>query len=268
MTIVTTGEGLDLAVNEYGPPEGPPVLLLAGTAMEQMMWAAQVSALSDTYRVVTFDSRDVGGSARAAAPYDTAQLADDAAAVLEASGIGSAHVVGVSLGGCVAQQLALRRPELVRSVCTTSTWARTDAHLRAQFRFWIDLAERAGWAMVFRLMSFQAFSSETLEMLADVIDGMGEAMAATFELEPFRRQVLADLGHNLEDADLASITAPFLSLWGTEDLLVRRRHAEQLGAGVKDGRFDTIPGVSHSVMADHPERFNAILLEWLAAHTG
>ncbi len=263
---VTTSDGLRIVGEESGNPGGPPVLLIAGTTMPRSMWSPTVMGLADRYRIFTFDSRDVGDAERAKVPYDSARIADDAVAVLDAFDVDRVQAAGFSLGGCVALQIALRHPERLISLSTASCWARVDEHLRRQFGFWKELVQTCGWEMQFKLMSFMSFSNETLEAMGEQIDLVGKGLAATFDRDAFLRQVDVDLNHSLSDEELGRIQVPLLALWGTADLLVPRKHAQQLAAAVPRAEYGEIDGVSHSVTVDHPERYIGILRDWLARH--
>ena len=106
---------------------GDPVLLVAGLSMPGAMWSPQVKALPPE------------------PVYTTAQLADDAAALLRELKIARAHVVGLSMGGTVTQELALRHAPLVRSLTLVSTWATADARFVRVVESWVSLASRARW---------------------------------------------------------------------------------------------------------------------------
>src|SRR5262245_13162065 len=122
---------------------GDPVLLLSALSMPGAMWAPQVKALAPHFRVVTFDNRGVGETDLPPEPvYTMTQLADDAASLLGELKIPRAHVVGLSMGGTVAQELALRHPRLVRSLVLVSTWARADARFVQVVESWMALASR------------------------------------------------------------------------------------------------------------------------------
>jgi pimeloyl-ACP methyl ester carboxylesterase len=115
---ITAADG-ELWVESRG--EGPDVLLIAGLGDPLETWEAQFQGLADRYRLVAFDNRGSGRSPLTEEPLTVASMADDAAQVLDARGVGSAHVVGHSGGSVVAQELALRRPDLVRSLTLVGT---------------------------------------------------------------------------------------------------------------------------------------------------
>src|SRR2546421_5573447 len=101
--------------------EGPPILLIMGLGLSGGAWWRTVPVLSRRFRVITFDNRGVGQSRSFTYSYTTEAMADDAASVLDSAGIARAGVYGISLGGMVAQQLALRHPKRVESLVLGAT---------------------------------------------------------------------------------------------------------------------------------------------------
>ena len=96
--------------------DGPPVLLIAGQGMTLDGWWSTIPVLARSFRVIAFDNRDTGRSSHVALPYSVTQMADDAIAVLDAAQVERSHVYGLSLGGMVAQELALRHPDRVEGL--------------------------------------------------------------------------------------------------------------------------------------------------------
>ncbi len=123
--------------------QGPDVLLIAGLGDPAEAWQPQLYGLSDRYLLIACDNRGAGRTPLPERGLSATAMADDAAALLSALEIPSAHVVGFSMGGAIAQELALRHPELVRRLVLVSTYARPDALWRAQLNFWRWLAEVA-----------------------------------------------------------------------------------------------------------------------------
>src|SRR5688500_10290610 len=135
-------DGFEMYVDQVG--EGPDVLLIGGLGDTVESWQFQLDGLADRYRVTAFDNRGEGRTPLPEGERVTAQLmADDAAVVLEALDISSAHVAGFSGGSIIAQELALRHPERVRSLVLQSTWAALDGYGERMGNFWRFLIENA-----------------------------------------------------------------------------------------------------------------------------
>jgi pimeloyl-ACP methyl ester carboxylesterase len=129
---VRAGE-LDIWTEQVG--EGPDVLLIGGLGDTVESWQFQLDGLADRYRLTAFDNRGAGRTAMPDRPVSVEGMADDAAGVLHALGVFSAHVAGFSGGSVISQELALGHPELVRSLVLQSTWAVMDSYLRSWGRF-------------------------------------------------------------------------------------------------------------------------------------
>jgi pimeloyl-ACP methyl ester carboxylesterase len=138
---VIANDGARLHVIEQG--KGDPVLWLQGLNAPASAWAVQLAHFAQSHRGIAPDARGVGKSDAPPGPYTTRQMAGDAIAVLDAFGIESAHLVGLSLGGATAQELALHAPERVRSLALLSSFAAQDPRGRALLHAWRELYPRA-----------------------------------------------------------------------------------------------------------------------------
>src|SRR5438309_32797 len=144
---VSGREGVDLVVETAGAAEAvgqaPPVRLINGLSAPAVNWALQAKALARHFQVVVFDNRGVGETDLPPEPvYTTGQMAEDAAALLRHLKIARAHVLGASMGGTIAQELALRYKHLVRSLTLLCTWSEADARFLHTVEAWMSLANR------------------------------------------------------------------------------------------------------------------------------
>jgi pimeloyl-ACP methyl ester carboxylesterase len=236
--------GLDIWTEQVG--QGPDVLLIGGLGDTVESWQFQLDGLADRYRLTAFDNRGAGRTAMPEGPVSAELMADDAAAVLRALEVPSAHVAGFSMGSAIAQELALRHPELVRSLVLMSTYARPDALVRSQFNFWRWLPEVAPSDRAF----FEAFFTWVYTPRAHA-DGLvdrvvEEALAFPHQqsVEAFQAQVDVCLMHDTADR-LLEIAAPTLVLSGELDIILPPRFGRSVAAAIPNARFDVMPGEAH-----------------------
>jgi pimeloyl-ACP methyl ester carboxylesterase len=246
----------ELWVEQRG--EGPDVLLLCGLGDPIEAWEPQLEGLSDRYRLTAFDNRGAGRTKLSADGTTVATMADDAAAVLRGLGIGSAHVMGFSGGSAVAQELALRHPDLTRSLVLMSTYAVCDTYARSMFAFWRWMAERApddrAMLEAFFLWVYTPRAHES-GMVAQLIDD-----ALAFEhpqsTEDFVAQIDALVAHDALDR-LAGIEAPTLVLAGEIDIIFPPRFGQVVADRIPGAEFEVLPGEAHQPFQENPDAFNA-----------
>jgi pimeloyl-ACP methyl ester carboxylesterase len=240
---------------------GPDVLLLGGLTDTVESWQFQLDGLCERYRLIAFDNAGAGRSPlpRADEVFDSTTMADDAVTVLRAVGVdGLVHVAGFSGGAQIAQQLALRNPELVRSLVLVSTWARQDAYFRAMldsFRWLVDAAptERAALEAFFLwIYTPRAHEDGTVSAIID------EALATPSAQPPeaFVRQLEAFTSHYLID-ELHRIDAPTLVLAGGLDIAAAPRYGKEVADAIPGAVFELWPTEAHQPFQEVPEAFNA-----------
>jgi len=132
MSIAKVGAN-DLFYETHG--DGDPLLLIMGLAADSTAWLFQVPEFAGHYRTIVFDNRGVGRSSKPAGPYTIHEMADDAAGLLDVLHVPRAHVVGVSMGGMIAQELVLRHPERVHGLVLACTYPEPDADIERNRRF-------------------------------------------------------------------------------------------------------------------------------------
>jgi pimeloyl-ACP methyl ester carboxylesterase len=277
MSTVTVGD-VELYYEEHG--SGDPLLLIMGLAADSTAWLFQLPAFSERYRTIVFDNRGVGRSAKPAGPYTIRQMGDDAAGLLRTLGIDRAHVVGVSMGGMIAQELALQHPERVRSLVLACTFPEPDDEVRlgretsltqlggtvdADGKVTIDLAT-IDPMMIFQTLLPKVFSPAFLmNQLPTLMQLFGGALQYGFSIEAILAQVDAVMGHTATGR-LRDIEAPTLVLTGDSDLLIPPANSEILAKEIPGATLVKIPGGTHGFNFETPELFNKEVLDFLAAH--
>jgi pimeloyl-ACP methyl ester carboxylesterase len=255
--LVSVGD-VELWVEQRGT--GPDVLLIAGLSDPAEAWTFQLEGLADRYRVTAFDNRGAGRSPMPPDGFTVMDMADDAAALLRALGIEQAHVAGFSGGSATAQHLALRHPDLVRSLVLTSTWPRADAYLRRVMEFlqWLPDVAPSERAMLeaFFVWIYTARAHE-IGMVDEIID---DALAFPFPQSPeaFQRQLRAWGVHDTFDR-LPEIRVPALVIAGAEDIVTPPRYSRQVADLIPGAEFVVLPGEAHQPFQESPDQFNALV---------
>jgi 3-oxoadipate enol-lactonase len=240
--------------------EGAPVLLVMGLGLSAGAWWRTVPVLASRLRVITFDNRGVGRSQAFSHAYTTEAMADDAVAVLDAAGLDRAHVYGISLGGMVAQQLALRHPERVRSLVLGATSpggpraVRPEAEVLAFFRRRLRMgAEEAAWASV----EFNYGPRCRTEHFERIEEDVARRRASPFAERAYRAQMFAGAMHNCYGR-LPSIAVPTLVVHGHHDRMIPVANAHLIAERIPDARLRILDESGHLYPTEEPEVDEAI----------
>lgn len=262
-------QGCRLAYDVRG--SGPAVLLVQGVGVQGDGWRPQTDALAERLACVTFDNRGMGRSQPAGAAITVAQMAEDARAVLDAAGVAAAHVVGHSLGGLVAVQLALTTPERVRSLALLCTFAsgRAAAPLTARMmvlgfraRFGTRRMRRRGFlALVLAPGALAEVDADAEAARLAVLFGHDLADQPPVVTDQLRAMRAADASARL--AELAGV--PTLVVSAAHDPIAPPRAGRSLAAGIPGARYVEVADASHGLPITHADRVNALLLEHIAA---
>lgn len=245
----------------------PPLVLIMGMGGSCRGWLAlQVPDFAKTRRVVIFDNRGVGETDDPGGPFSTADLANDTAALLDVLQIDRADVLGVFMGGMIAQELALGHPDRVDRLVLVGTWARADAKRRMLIEKWREMM-KSGVSYEIQVLErlLWTLSDETLEQ-TDLIEEMVRRHLTERTPVPsdvFVRQCDACLGHDTRER-LAELTHPTLVVCGQQDSLTPPALHRELTVALPDAHLVTIPSAAHLVMAETAQRFNQAVLQFLS----
>ncbi|HLE24323.1 MAG TPA: alpha/beta fold hydrolase [Thermodesulfobacteriota bacterium] len=268
--------------------EGKPLLLIEGLGYSSWMWFKQIPALSRKYKVIVFDNRGVGNTDKPDREYTMEIMADDAAGLLKALGIDSAHVLGVSMGGFIAQELALKYPDMVRGLVLVSTSFGGEGSMPRGSNLWntfvklwglmpdvIEFSNKGNVAMPLinslcltpkekiRYGLSLAFTPEYFINHPGEIDRIVERRLA--DKQPsyaWKHQLIA--GMNFYAADrVHRIKAPTLVITGSEDRVVPPERSKRLAEEVPNSRFITFEETGHLLFIERAEEFNEIVLSFL-----
>ena len=258
--------GIDVNYVEAG--SGDPVLLIMGFGGDHLAWAFQTPVFAQKYRVIAFDNRGAGQSDVPDIPYTTRMMAEDAVGLLDHLKIERAHVIGVSMGGMIAQELALNHPRRVRSVQLHCTLARPDRYMHALIENWRVVRSKVTPEEWMRIVALWLFAPSTYVERPEFVETIiqtGIANPHPFTLTGFLRQGDAVRSHDTLER-LGTLATPALVSVADDDILVPARFARQLAAAVPGATLTTLERAGHCYFWERPEAFNAMCLEFLERH--
>lgn len=248
--------------------DGEPLLCVMGLSADHLGWTLQVPAWSARFRTVVFDNRDVGQSFHAAGPYEVSDMAHDTLALADGLGLHQFHLLGMSLGGTIAQEVALAVPDRVRTLTLVVTyawagrWGREFARLWGRAAAQRDDEEHQDWLIL------QTVSQEFYEN-AQGVEFMRNVMLSNPYPQPrdaFIRQLDAGARHDTRDR-LGTLAMPVHVIAGEHDLLVPRWKSEEIAQLVPGARLSILPGAPHGLNIERAEEFNPLVLDFLQAQT-
>lgn len=242
--------------------EGTPILLINGLSSPSAVWFRVVPLLSPHHRVITFDNLGTGRTRTPPGPYTMAMLADAAAAVVQDTGESAAHVLGISLGGLIAQELALEHPGMVSSLTLVATHAGAPHMINDQDS--LDAIARAADLPAeerTRYLADLVYANTTPRARIDE-DLALRAQHPTSE-EGYRGQLEGTVGWERLD-ELHTIACPTLVLHGAKDLLVSVSNARQLAAQIPTARLTVLDDCGHQLFTDQPDIGASAVLDFLS----
>ena len=249
--------------------DGPPLVLLMGIGYDSSLWSlAQVPALSTQFQVVLMDNRDAGRSSKADHPYRIADMADDVAGLLDALGVQRSHLLGLSMGGLIAQEFALRHADRLDRLVLTGTGAAPARSAVDPIQIWSWVKTNDPTGEVFGGQQFVSLFSTAFLRNSDAVRDTAEMLASNpypMGVEAYARQAKAYLQFDSLDR-LGTISAPTLVIVGEQDLLTPPWIAREVADAIPGSQFEVIrgDGSSHVVPIERPDDFNRLVSDFLA----
>ena len=242
-----------------------PVVLVQGLGADRTGWAMQRFAFAPRHRTVLLDNRGVGRSEKPAGPYSLIDMADDVVAVLDDADIASAHIVGASMGGVIAQILAVNNPERVASLTLACTACRNHEWRHELMLEWVDIAQSQGMRALGAAAVRWMVGPRSLRRFAPAL-GLAAPLLLGAPVHGFVAQVQAILA--LDDGSmpdqLGSITAPTLVVVGNQDILTPRADSEEIAERIPGAELAVIAGAAHGLMVEHGSTFNRVVTSFIS----
>jgi 3-oxoadipate enol-lactonase len=256
MPVLTRPDGVRLFHELYGPEDGPPLILLEGMGGDIPGWRRNIPVLARELRVIAYDFRGNGNSDEPAGPATMATFVDDTLALLDALGIDRPHVYGQSFGGMVAQEMALTRPERVRTLILGCTHAGSRHALRSQ-------GSKVPKGEPWRSMYAPGFPDRHPEHVAeDLRIGAAQPKHPVGGRRQWEAMQLFDSFDRLPAMDV-----PTLVLHGTEDLVVSAENARQLAERIPGAELILLEGAGHLYHSEQSEAADAAVLDFVRRHS-
>jgi pimeloyl-ACP methyl ester carboxylesterase len=260
----------DITMNYDQQGAGEPLLLIPYLTADHACYAFQVAEYAKHFTCISIDSRGAGETDKPEGVYSTELFADDVSAFMQAFGVDSAHISGLSLGAATAMWLAAKYPQKVKSLSLHSGWTKTDPFIKATVEGWRVMAKALGSVTEMVILGIfpWCFTPELYAAKPDYI----EALAAFVRGRPaqpvdaFIQQSNAVLEHDVE-SHLGKITSPTQVTFGRYDMVTSTRFADRMQY-IRGAELIVFEGCAHAPIYEKVDEFNQKTLEFLRRHSG
>ena len=260
-------EGRTIYYEEHG--SGEPLLCVMGLAADTLSWTLQLPAFAERHRTVVFDNRDVGQSSEFEGSYEIADMAEDALAVADALELERFHMLGVSMGGAIAQEVALAVPERVRTLTLAVTFAGGGSYARALAEHWGSRAMKLSWEERIDELLLLTLSEGFYEMdgAIDFVRRMVLQNPNPQPPEAFGRQLQASSRHEARDR-LGRLSMPVHVIGAEHDILIPVWKSVEVAELIPNARLSVMERAPHGLQLERAQEFNELVLDFIAEHSG
>lgn len=244
---------------------GEPLVLIMGFGADGNVWEKHVEVYQQHFKCILIDNRGVGQSSQPKGPYTTQLMAEDTIAVMNHAGIDQAKVAGISMGGAIAQELALNFPDRVSCLVLISTWPKFNNYAKTVYENLKKLRVTSKPADFMELLQLWIFAPPYYETeLEDLKDGQRSAAESTHpqSQDGFEGQLNACIHHDTVER-LSQIEIPTLITVGEMDIFTPPAFSEILNQGIRESVYVTFPTGGHVHHWEDLERFNSITTAFL-----
>jgi 3-oxoadipate enol-lactonase len=242
------------------------IVLVNGLADDLETWALQVDDFQAAgYRVLRFDNRGIGASSKPVGPYSSEMLAHDAKALVDSLGITQFHLMGVSMGGMIAQEYALRYPADLLSATFGCTYAAPGPFCSRMFAMWADMAPVLGVPFVMRDVTLWAFTVPFFSERGEELEDFETAMRYMDQPVHAYLAQLAVIQNHDTTSRLGEVTVPTLVLAGEEDILIPVSLSRRIHEAIQGSEWATTKG-GHACVWEHPAQFNRTFIDFVQRH--
>ena len=269
----------NVEINYHTVGDGQPLLFIAGLGVDNMCWIYQVPEFQELFKVIVFDNRGIGKSTGSIAPYSIRMMADDAVELLKYLNIEKSHIVGTSMGGMIAQEIAINYPNMVDKLVLCSTFAKPQNMVEIIMKGVKDIIgynaldifginpHRLVFEKLFSYLLQQIFSEEfLLENKKLIEETLRKYLSKLTYVETFLKQTGAVYTHNTLDR-LNLIKAETLIITGMEDKLVVPECSDILAEKISRSKLRKIEHAEHGMHFEMPDIINKIVIDFLSAKT-
>lgn len=259
----TTVNGIEVYYEIEG--EGSPLVLIQGLGYSSKFWFKQVPELKERFRLVSFDNRDVGRSEIVDQPYEIQDMARDCEELIDTLDLGEVNLLGLSMGGYIAQRVALDIPDSIKKLVLVSTHGGDPEYLEETADLWEEILDVEGLSLeeVYRKGFKYSLSEDFFEGREDLVE---ELIAMRMENpqppEAFQRQFQAASNFSLGDG-AGDIEAPTLVVSGENDRVVPPKFAKRLNRLIPSSRLEMVADAAHLLHIEQPAKLNSSVKEFL-----